>query len=229
MSIDIGFCRQVIIFFTLCFFAPNSTLMALSTFVKISNISNLSDARYCAGMMVDQLGFNLNQKDKEGIPFEKFLEIKDWVAGVQIVGEFGDITKDEFLDVPGDLPVDMIEISNLEVLELAKKWGKPISFKIDLFHHLHLNDLSDLFVDLNGEVDQVVIDSKSTQLLEEIKNEVNAFSGDLKFIKAFNVHLDTLNQLDGFDGIQLKGTEEDQPGLKDYGEVMDILEALEID
>ncbi len=203
--------------------------MALSTFVKISNISSLSDARYCAGMFVDQLGFNLNQADNEGISFETFLEIKDWVAGVQIVGELGDISKEEFLNLPKELPVDMIEISRLELLDQAKAFGKPISFKIELYHHLHLNDLSDLFIDLEGNVDQVVIHSESTQLFDEIKNEVNQYEGNLKMIKAFNVRLKTLNQLDGFDGIQLKATEEDQPGLKDYGEVMDILEALEVD
>lgn len=203
--------------------------MALSTFVKISNISSLSDARYCAGMFVDQLGFNLNPTDNEGISFETFLEIKDWVAGVQIVGEFGDITKEEFLSIPDQLPIDIIEISQLELLDQAKAFGKPISFKIELYHHLHLNDLSDLFIDLEGNVDQVVIHSESTQLFDEIKNEVNQYEGNLKMIKAFNISLKTLNQLDGFYGIQLKATEEDQPGLKDYGEVMDILEALEVD
>ena len=36
--------------------------MALKTFVKISGVNNLSDARYCAGMGVNQLGFNIEDK-----------------------------------------------------------------------------------------------------------------------------------------------------------------------
>lgn len=215
--------------FPFLFFVQNSISMALSTFVKISNISSLSDARYCAGMFVDQLGFNLNQADNEGIPFETFLEIKDWVAGVQIVGEFGDISKEDFSNIPVQLPLDMVEISRIDLLDDAKALGKPISFKIELFHHLHLNDLADLFGELEGKVEQVVIDSQSAQLYDEIKNEVNEYEGNLKIIKAFNVSLKSLSQLNGFHGIQLKATEETQPGLKDYGEVMDILEALEVD
>ena len=42
----------------------------LKTLVKVSGIENLSDARYCAGMGVEFLGFPLAQ-----IPFEKFQEI----------------------------------------------------------------------------------------------------------------------------------------------------------
>ncbi len=36
--------------------------MALKTIVKVGNITNLSDARYCAVMGVDMLGFCLNKQ-----------------------------------------------------------------------------------------------------------------------------------------------------------------------
>ena len=35
--------------------------MSLKYFVHVSSISNLSDARYCSGMMVDSLGYNLDE------------------------------------------------------------------------------------------------------------------------------------------------------------------------
>ena len=48
--------------------------MSLQTFVKVGEITNLSDARYCAGMGVDLLGFNVVENtpgyvDSEGIIF----------------------------------------------------------------------------------------------------------------------------------------------------------------
>ena len=55
----------------------------LKTLVKVSAITNLSDARYCAGMGVDLLGFPLGK-----ISIDQFTEIRNWLAGVQIVGEF---------------------------------------------------------------------------------------------------------------------------------------------
>ena len=204
--------------------------MALSTFVKICNISNLSEARYCAGMGVDQLGFNLNPNDKQAISIETFMDIKEWIAGVDLIGEFGDIGQNDLLEIPQQLPLDLIETSNLELVEILGQQGRRISFRIEIFHHLHVIDLLETLQQLESHsVEQVIIESNSKQLLDEIKTEVNSFSGNLRIIKAFNVHLDSLSQLDGFQGIQLEGSEEDQPGLKDYGEVMDILEALEID
>ena len=204
--------------------------MALSTFVKICNISNLSEARYCAGMGVDQLGFNLNPNDKQAISIETFMDIKEWIAGVDLVGEFGDIGQNDLLEIPQQLPLDLIETSNLELVEILGQQGRRISFRIEIFHHLHVIDLLETLQQLESHsVEQVIIESNSKQLLDEIKTEVNRFSGNLRIIKAFNVHLDSLSQLDGFQGIQLEGSEEDQPGLKDYGEVMDILVALEID
>ncbi|WP_332910561.1 hypothetical protein [Algoriphagus boritolerans] len=38
--------------------------MALSTFVKINSVTNLTDARYGAGMYVDLLGFDLDDSSQ---------------------------------------------------------------------------------------------------------------------------------------------------------------------
>ena len=62
-----------------CSTIPNPSM--LKTKVKVSSIENLSDARYCAGMGVEWLGFPL------AMPVEKLEEIRNWLAGVQIVGE----------------------------------------------------------------------------------------------------------------------------------------------
>jgi phosphoribosylanthranilate isomerase len=56
--------------------------MSLKTKVKAGNITNLSDARYCAGMGVDWLSF-----PAEKVNPVKFKEITDWVTGPQFVLE----------------------------------------------------------------------------------------------------------------------------------------------
>ena len=43
----------------------------LKTLIKVSNINNLSDARYCAGMGVEMLGFSMDE-----LSIEKFKEKK---------------------------------------------------------------------------------------------------------------------------------------------------------
>ena len=59
--------------------------MALKTKVKVGNITNLSDARYCAGMGVDMLGFPVSGTN--GLSLEKFKEINGWVTGPELVLE----------------------------------------------------------------------------------------------------------------------------------------------
>ena len=67
--------------------------MALTTIVKVGNITNLSDARYCAGMGVDMLGFCFEKKSEQYIDPESYKEIIGWISGPQLVGEFD--TNDE--------------------------------------------------------------------------------------------------------------------------------------
>ena len=62
--------------------------MSLKYFVHVSSINNLSDARYCSGMMVNSLGFDLDNYSKSKLPVENINEICKWVNGVDFVGEF---------------------------------------------------------------------------------------------------------------------------------------------
>ena len=43
----------------------------LKTIVKVSEVNNLSDARYCAGMGVEYIGFSM-----DNVPFEKYKEMR---------------------------------------------------------------------------------------------------------------------------------------------------------
>jgi phosphoribosylanthranilate isomerase len=53
--------------------------MALKTKVKAGNITNLSDARYCAGMGVDWLGFPADVVNPD-----TFKEITNWVTSLNM-------------------------------------------------------------------------------------------------------------------------------------------------
>ena len=49
--------------------------MSLRYFVHVSSVSNLSDARYCSGMMVDSLGYNLDENSESRISYKTANEI----------------------------------------------------------------------------------------------------------------------------------------------------------
>ena len=62
--------------------------MSLKYFVHVSSINNLSDARYCSGMMVNSLGFDLDENSNNKLSTENINDICGWVNGVDFVGEF---------------------------------------------------------------------------------------------------------------------------------------------
>ena len=57
--------------------------------VLVRGINNLSDARYCAGMGADGLIFTLDATLPGAVDAATVKELAGWVAGVELIGEFG--------------------------------------------------------------------------------------------------------------------------------------------
>jgi len=194
--------------------------MALKTKVKVGNITNLSDARYCAGMGVDLLGFPVGGAD--GISLEKFKEINGWVTGPELV----------------------LEIASAEnATELIEQfYGNHIEIDASLLPLL--KDIKDLSLLVRVELNNW---SKIASNLHPYKQYIkflvakNFQDASMKVIKEAAQHYSILaeyNEEDGeleelldlpVEGIALKGTDELKPGLKDYQQLSGILERLEID
>ena len=86
--------------------------MALRTFVKVGNVTNLTDARYCAGMGVDLLGFPAIENTANYMAPKTFQEIRGWITGPQIVAEVYGLTSASQLDaVLENYRPDLIELS----------------------------------------------------------------------------------------------------------------------
>lgn len=201
--------------------------MALKTFVKISNINNLSDARYCAGMMVDVLGFNVDPSSDSFVSEGDFEEITDWVAGVKFAGEFNGATLEQIKASVKLYSLDFVEISNLDMVEPVHLLGKPIIFRLDINSKEELSKLKSHLSYLDELANMVVIKSTNTELFEEIDSQIGYYNGNLKLLKGYGISEDP--NIGKFPGIELEATEEDRPGFKDYGQIMDILELIEED
>ncbi|MFT6971874.1 MAG: phosphoribosylanthranilate isomerase, partial [Roseivirga sp.] len=86
--------------------------MALKTFVKVSGINNLSDARYCAGMGVNQVGFEIEEGSPNYVDQQSFKEIKGWLSGVEFVGEING-SVGSIANLVKDYGLDAIQIENM--------------------------------------------------------------------------------------------------------------------
>ena len=198
--------------------------MSLQTFVKISNVSSLSDARYCAGMMVDVLGFNIDPSSDDQVKSEDFKEITEWVAGVQFAGEFHDATIDQIKEVIKAYPVDYIEIEKVDLVEKVQLLGKPIILRLNISAS-NVGKLKSTLSYADELVAMVILKCDDASLFDDLDAQVGFYNGNLKLLKGYGIEMN--DHLHKYPGLELEATKEERPGFKDYGQIMDVLEAIE--
>jgi len=195
----------------------------LKTIVKISNINNLSDARYCAGMGVEMLGFSMDD-----LEFDKFKEMRGWVAGVQVVGETEANNVSTIIDLVEKYQPDFLQISHWEDIAQIQRIGKPIILKLDFA----TANLPALFQATRGFVEYFVLENSDEFAVvdEATLSQLDAWSFQYPILLGFGMKKTTVNSLlaqTQLKGFALKGGDEIRPGFGDSEELMNLLEILE--
>ena len=116
--------------------------MSLKYFVKVGNVNNLSDARYCSAMGVNQLGFKLNDLDNNSSKIDNIKEIIGWINGVDTVAEF--VNNDvEFINSIINIELfDFIQLNHKINIDDVNINPKRIIISIN-----HIDELNEFFVD----------------------------------------------------------------------------------
>jgi phosphoribosylanthranilate isomerase len=200
-----------------------SRIDMLKTLVKVSGIENLSDARYCAGMGVEFLGFPLTQ-----IPFEKFQEIRQWISGVEIVGELIGSTTSETIDLIHQFKPDRIEVDSKANLIELKKLDLPIILRVNL----DSDNLPTLFTSAAPFVTHFLLTGDSSESLIGAESQVEIWAAQYSMILGLQIpgkDLEEWVSQSSIKGIGLISGKEDRPGFRDFTDLMTILEKLEID
>ena len=197
----------------------------LKTLIKVSNLNNLSDARYCAGMGVEMLGFSMDELD-----FDKFKEMRGWLAGVQIVGETDSKNVSTVIDLVEKYQPDYLEVSDWENIIEIQRIGKPIILKIDF----STANLPALFQATKGNVEYFLLENsdKFGIVDDGILSQLDAWSFQFPILLGFGIKESNTNDLleqTQLTGFALKGAYEIRPGIADNEELMNILEILERD
>lgn len=207
--------------------------MALKTFVKISRVNNLSDARYCAGMGVALLGFNCEPGTLHYVAPEKFRELSEWVAGVSFVAEFSSATPQTIGRLLGEYSVDYLQTDVPAYLGELKQLGLPLILKIEVETQEQAVLLPQLMQEQQPHTEFFLLQltsniSKDKALMSNILN----LSNDFEMVVSMPLDAAELDQLLSqypLKGISLEGGEEIRAGYKDFDELAEILEILEVD
>jgi len=183
--------------------------MALKTTVKVGGITNLSDARYCAGMGVDMLGFSAIEGAENYINPKQYQEIRGWVTGPQIVAEIYGIENPETL-------TKVLEQYRPDYLEMGVSEFELLNSLINLPVILRIQQVppQNIFVDFLLITEALLSEKFNSPVLLDIQNKEK---------------LDAIMTTASIHGIALSGGQEIRPGLKDYVALAEILEALETD
>lgn len=197
--------------------------MGLKITVKVGSITNLSDARYCAGMGVDLLGFNAVEGRPDYINPIQFEELRGWFVGPKVVIEiYGVAEREAYETLLSNYQPDMIELSCHELLKL-RPHNTPLILSIlpDQYHDQAavLRDFKSAiqFLQLPADCDKKLLQEmvKQFQILLVPADDVEP---DINFLK----------ENPGI-GLALKGSVEEKAGYKSYDQLSLVLEQLEHD
>lgn len=174
--------------------------------LKFSSLTNLSDARYAAGMWADFIGFCFDPSSPDYIEPNKAKEIAAWINGPLIVGEFGQQPKEWIADFVKAIPLQAIEIpanySDVSIIDL----GLPILLKTETKETTPLMAHAKCLVCESEELMEALNKSTELTILYQPKD-----SG-------------ALTNIEQYAGLALKGEVETAPGTRNHDAWTELLE-----
>jgi phosphoribosylanthranilate isomerase len=202
--------------------------MALSTIVKISSVNNLSDARYAAGMGVELLGFNLDESLGEIVTREQFQAITSWVSGVKLVGEIVDTNLPVVDNLMEAYQLDFMQVEVTDPQKVILSTPLPLIIKIQKLQEDFITACMEQYGSL---ATWFLIEPEETMSYDFLEWCMLKARNYPLIIGSDNISTDNLNEIIGspIKGIALRGGHEIRPGYKDFDEIADILEALEVE
>ena len=207
--------------------------MALSTFVKVSNISNLSDARYCAGMGVHVLGFTLEKNHPHYTDPEKYTAITEWLAGVKFAAEFNEYTPSEIEQTLSEYDrIDYVQTSQPQHVAALFSTQIPIIVRIDAAQYREdIVALADIMRDCHDQASFYLIEN-SAPSNSDLLTDLLHLSRQYPILLGFGHTAEGIASLVKeypLEGVALEGSEEIRPGYNNFDQLASILEALEIE
>jgi phosphoribosylanthranilate isomerase len=209
-------------------------------FIKASEISNLTDARYFSAQGVEWLGFNLDENNPEAVSHPQFLAIREWISGPNIVGEFATLSDISYLNRCIDsLKLKAVQIGQFIQVDSLKKLPSDIT----LFYEQIIENKEDVLTlknnweELRSFVHFFILDFSKNNIswstlisTPEIFNAIQSLAKDFPLLLSFNPENNEFSEiftLENLLGLSLKGGSELKTGMKSFETYDSIFEYLE--
>ena len=207
--------------------------MSLKTFVKVSGVNNLSDARYCAGMGVNVLGFNLDPLSEAYVLPEKFNAIREWISGVALAAEFSLSSAQAIAQQLKSFPAfEYLQIENPHDLSQVAHLNIPLIHPVDISGFNSLERMDAYLQEYQQTVRYFLLISGSIKEPFPSFEEILSLATKYPVLLEYGVDAENVMQLIAqtpIAGIALRGGDEIRPGYKHFDELADVLEAIEVE
>lgn len=166
--------------------------------LKFSSVTNLSDARYAAGMWADFIGFCFDPASPDYIEPAKAKEIAGWINGPLIVGEFGNQPMEWINDFIKGIPLQALQVpARYQDLSIHDT-GLPIILWVDEAVTTPLMQFAKCLI------------TDNPSLVEHLKNIT-----DLPILYQAK-EISSIHHIEQYTGIALKGEKETEPGTRNH-------------
>lgn len=204
--------------------------------VFAGTIGNLTDARYFAAREAKWLGFNLDKMNPLSVSVMEVNAIKEWLDGVQIVGEFGDVSNSELADTVENIGLDAVLAGPFTSKEAIEGIGVPVFKEVVIEKSMTEDELSGLLEEYEGNVAYFVLDFDKNKVYPGsagfTKEYLSELSERYPLIVSFPWELygiDAATSDGKWSGILMRGGEEEKVGFKSFDDLDEILDYLEIE
>lgn len=193
--------------------------------IKVSGISSLTDARYCAGMEVEYLGIPFDSQGIAPLNRNLFVSIAGWIEGPVWVGEYAGKDLEKILEISESYGLNFWQVQDLELAKDLKKKGFQVAFELNTLEletvKTVLEEIKPVFMVIRMDRSSVPSENGLSAICEMVQVLVLPISTveDVEFWKA---QAPTI-------GLQLVSGEEDRPGWMDLSGLQDVLEYLEME
>lgn len=202
--------------------------------VKICGITDLADARYCAGAGADYLGFIQYEKSPRYVAPETAKAIIEWVYGPEPVGVFVNETAEAVNRIAADAGFAYVQLHGNEPPEVCAEVERPVIKAVPVVHDASPEQLRHIMEPYAEHVAYFLLDTHKTnywggtgesfnwRLAKELARDVPLFLAG--GIGAHNVEEAVRTMQPA--GVDLSSSVERAPGKKDVDKLADFFEAF---
>lgn len=190
----------------------------------IRGINNLSDARYCAGMGADKLTFVLDPALPGFLDTKTVKELAGWVAGVELIGEFSQLSANEINAISTDCGLDAVLLHGPhtapEIAELAPPAYLALTPQAALGPTGFASSAAGIIVELTEIITpELIVSLRELALRQPLWLGPGLYPTQAKALA---------KQLP-LAGLFFPSGDEVKPGLRDFDQLEAVFEALEVD